>query len=346
VRHVRMLGLCLVVALAVGAYLTSSAMAGPQWVQCKSASELEAVGYPFEAKQVKYVNKDCTEKSPKEARAYVLLKAPEVENLRLNYLEKETANVPFSGESVGGGGVLTSGYVECQQEGNPGGELAKRWPRGQCEAEGGEVVEDSEGFLFVECSKENNTGEAEGKNKVANVHVTFKGCKALGFIPCIGVEEGLEEGEIRTHTLKGKLGYIEPEGKAKHEAGVVLEPATKKGPFADFTCFKGGQIWSVGAGNKKEGSFYTGPLGEEKHGGYDQVISPITPTNQMTSEFEQVYTVNPATTENIPNKLENKHISLLEDWEESSSGGGLMWSPAGEEITNVNVSEEAGEIKA
>jgi hypothetical protein len=355
VRHVRMLGLCLVAALAVGAYATSSAMAGPQWVQCKSASELEALKFPFEAKQIKYTDTNCTSKQPKEARAYVLLKAPEVENLRLNYLGKESANVPFSGGSVEGGGVLTTVFGEC----TGGTYEERRVTKKQCEEGGGEVYYFEEFELFVECESEANTGEAEGNNKIANVHVTFKGCAALGVYPCTGEGEGLKEGEIETSTLKGKLGYPETEGggKAKHEAAIVLEPAQKKGLFAQFNCPGIGNTISVGVGNKKEGTYYT-PEGEPenyKHGGYDQIISPITPTNTMVGPgepeegFTQVYAIEEGFPfGNIPNKLEGKHISALEDYLAviEKPEYSTVWVPAGEEITNVNTPEEAGEIKA
>ena len=66
----------------------------------------------------------------------------------------------------------------------------------------------------------------------------------------------------------------------------------------------------VGVGNSKEGAFYE----PENKGGYDGIISPITPVNTMTSEYTQVFTVNPEAAENIPNKFEGKHIELLEDY--------------------------------
>jgi hypothetical protein len=358
VRHVRMLGLCLVAAFAVGAYVTSSAMAGPQWVKCESTSELEAVGYPFEAKQVKYVNKDCTEKSPKEAREYVLLKAPEVENLRVNYLHV-SANVPFSGGS--GQALLSTSALDCS-----GGEYsAQRVPRETC-INGGGKVNNEEG-LSVECEEETNEGEAVSKNKLENIEVTFTGCLIAGEIPCNSA--GAEELEIKTNTLKGKLGYIEPEGKVKHEAGILLEPQTKKGTFAEFECLFGLVLTTVGQGNKKEGAFYVKgtnyPEGcggicpgatpeEEKKGGYDGIISTIVPVNKMTPTFEQKFVTNKSELEpqNIPSKLENKHIDLLEDYVEVEVEGGkyadIMWTAASEELTNVNtVGEgEEAEIKA
>ena len=98
---------------------------------------------------------------------------------------------------------------------------------------------------------ETNTGEAEGTNKVANVKVTFTGCACLSSLPCTAPAA---EGEVKTNTLKGKLGYI---NKAAKEVGVLLEPAAaNKGRFAEFECGEFG-IDIVGVGNNKEGTGYT-----------------------------------------------------------------------------------------
>jgi hypothetical protein len=340
-----MLGLCLVAALALGAYAVSSASA-LEWGKC----ELAGPGH-------NYTGPNCTKSEkakPKGTGEYEWRKASEVAEKRV--AEGKSANVPFSGGSVGSGGVLTSGDFECLAPGEP--YKNQRVNRQTCaEAEGEEIdytEELAEELLTVECEAETNSGEAEGKNKVANVNVTFTGCLLLGALPC--ESEGAEEGEVVTSTLKGKLGWL---NKSAKEVGVVLEPAAKHGLFAFFTCYGGAFETAVGVGNKHEGTYYTssGCSGvcpgatpeEEKHGGYDQVISPITPVNQMTSAFEQVFTINPKTAENIPNKLENKHISLLEDWVRDNLPAeptATQWSPAGEEITNVNTPEEEGEIKA
>ena len=68
----------------------------------------------------------------------------------------------------------------------------------------------------------------------------------------------------------------------------------------------------------------------------------------MSSTFTQVYTVNyEHHPENEPNKFEGKNLSALEDHIGSAEfpDTGTMWSPAGEEITNVNTPTEEGEIK-
>jgi hypothetical protein len=159
----------------------------------------------------------------------------------------------------------------------------------------------------------------------------------LGSIPCAN---GPNEGEIVVNPLKGQLGYI---SKPEKKVGILLEPAIKHGEFAKFNC--GGFLGTVvGVGNAKEGAFYE----PETTGGYDGIISPITPVNTMTTEYTQVYTVNPETTANTPSKFEGKHIELLEDYlfNASEPQKASDWSPSGEEITNVNTVSEPGEIKA
>jgi len=255
VRHVRMLGLCLVAVLAVAAYAVSSASALPEWGKCVA----KAGG--------KYTDANCTTKG--KGGSFEWEKGATL------------SPVKFSGHSVGSGGVLTSGFDECES----GPDEGLRVPRSQCEAEGGEYYNAvEEGYhVSVECENETNSGEATGKNKLGNVHVTFTGCKMLGHFPCSG--KGLASGEIQTDLLKGELGYI---SKASHEVGVKLEPATKHGHFAEFSCAFGPIDIVVGVGNKKEGAAYS----PENKGGNDQIISPITPVNEMTSTYTQVYTVN------------------------------------------------------
>ncbi len=139
--------------------------------------------------------------------------------------------------------------------------------------------------------------------------------------------------------LKGELGYI---NKAAKEVGVRLEPAKKHGPFAEFFCSGFNLNTTVGVGNTKEGAAYS----PENKGGNDQIISPITPVNTMSSTFTQVYTGNYTTVENVPNKFEGKPVSLLEDYLVNPEGNSSKWSKAVEEITNVNTPSEEGEIKA
>ncbi len=339
-RHVRMLGLCLVAVFAVAAVAASSALAGPEWGKC----EAKAGG--------NYKNANCTEKAkPKGSGSYEWRKASEVAAKRT--AEGKSANVPFTGHNVGSGGVLTTGGLVCEK---PTEVYYHQTTRRHCIEEGYKPEYFGEEGISVECTAETNTGETSGKSGVANVHVVFTGCLLFGSAPCNS--QGAEEGEVRVNLLKGKLGWL---NKGTKEVGVMLEPGAKKGAFAEFYCAGGAIKTAVGVGNNKTGAFYlsSGCIGscesatpeEEKHGGYDEIISPITPVNAMTNEFTQVYKAN-AVHENEPRSFEGKHISQLEDYidvqgsKEFEPDQGIMWSPASEEVTNVNTPEEEGEIKA
>jgi hypothetical protein len=306
-----MIGLCLVAVFAIAAVAATSASALPEWGKCTA----KAGG--------KYLDSNCTKKgSLKNPGSFEWTKG------------KELAPVKFTGSNVGSGGVLVSKFLVCSSvAGKSKFEGIRRYSRSQCIEEGGELEEEPEA-ISIECESETNHGEAVSTNKLANITVTFLGCKVFGSIPC---SNSSNEGEIIVNTLKGQLGYI---NKAAKEVGVLLTPAKSKGEFAKFSC--GGVLATVvGVGNVKEGAYWT----PEKTGGYDGIISPITPVNTMTSKYTQVFTVNESTYQNIPSKFEGKHIELLEDTEENIEGGSILWVKAGEEITNVNTAAEPGEIK-
>lgn len=308
-RLVRMLGLCLIAILAVAAVVVTSASALPEWGKC----EAKAGG--------KYSESNCVKKAKTGTGTFEFV--------------KQVKSVKFSGSNPEGksGGVLNTQLYLCEGENEEVKE--KRVPRKKCEEKGDSVVK----FIAasIECTSEHNTGETSGPKGVNNISVKFEGCKLNGSAPC---SNGPNEGEIQVNPLKGSLGYI---NKAEKKVGLVLEPKAKKGEFAKFSC-AGVLSTVVGVGDSAEGAWYT----PETTGGFDQIISPITPVNTTTTTYEQVYTVNPETFENIPNKFEGKHISLLEDYTFNAELPALttMWSPAGEEITNVNTSEEPGEIRA
>ncbi len=309
-RHLRMVGLCLVAVFAIAAVTATSASALPEWGKC----EAKAGG--------KYSDGNCTAKAKKGGGTFEWTKGTSL------------APVPFTGHSIGGGGLLKANIRYCEY-----GEKKHRLTRAKCAAEGGTEPEPTDEIPAVECEAENSSGVAEGKNKIGNVHVAFTGCVYLGFAPCSSA--GASEGEVKTEPLKGFLGYI---NKSKKEVGVVLEPAKKHGLFASFTCGGAASI-VVGVGNSKDGAWYE----PESKGGYDQVISPITPVNTMTSEYTQVYTTaEEAPFGNVPHQLEKKHISALESYPVAliNPANEFDWAAASEEITNVNVPTEAGEIKA
>jgi hypothetical protein len=340
VRHVRMLGLCLAAALALGAYAVSSASA-LEWGKCENVGS-----------GGNYTGPNCTkaEKAkPKGTGEYEWRKASEVAEKR--EAEGKSPNVSFTGHSVGSGGVLSSNIRVCAVN-----KVGLRVTRQKCEEEGGkDELWFGEGLELpaVECEAEaNEGGHTEGKNKVGGVTVRFTGCLYVGTYPC--TTEGAGAGEIVTTQLKGKLGWI---NKSAKEVGLVLEPEQHHGLYTSFQCNT--ELFIVGVGNKKEGAWYTTSCSEgicpgatpeeEKHGGYDQVISPITPVNQMTSEFTQVYTgAGESPWGNVPHQLEGKHISALEVGQDNEKRPQekTQWDFGTEEITNVNVTEEEGEIKA
>ena len=170
VRHVRMLGLCLIAVLALAVVAASSASAaGPEWGQCYA----KAKG--------KYADSNCQTKAAKGAGEFEW--------------RKGTAVAKKHFEGGGGLGVLTGEYKICTSE-----KVRKQ----NCN-EGEEENTFFGGPLNVECETERNAGEASGKDGISNVSVVFRGCKVLGSAPCSNTEK---EGEIRVNELKGELGYI------------------------------------------------------------------------------------------------------------------------------------------
>ena len=130
------------------------------------------------------------------------------------------------------------------------------------------------------------------------------------------------------------------------------------------------EVIHVGVGTAARGAFY-----EEANGtpnGSDGVISPILPVNQMTHTFTQNYRTEaikpyeavscpishtcPKGTEalfgqededvfNLPTHFEGGRPEVLEDWDLAGGVNSTAWSPASEEITNVNTVEGEVEIK-
>ena len=358
VKHVKLVGACLVVACALVAVAASVAQAaGPEWGRCVEA-----------AKGTKglYEDSNCTKEKVKEKKG---VKSPDGKyewksgapaapgceaKKHGNYLtsacntEKEKKGVveehkgkfekfgpKFTGE--GGKGVLSATTYQCLVEPE---QERERAPRADCNASEYNyhlLVKN----INVECTSEHASGEAVGTHEVANVSVRFNGCLIFGGDPCKSL--GASPEEIRVNPLKGQLGYIEKSGP---KVGVLLEPVASKGTFVELECENVEERVVVGVGNATEGAFYL----PEATGGNDGVISPITPVNTMTPKFTQEYTAN-AARENVPSHFEGGPTELLEMWTQSTeypvgTFGGSTWSPAGQEITNVNTVEGEAEIKA
>lgn len=374
-RHIRMLGLCVIalLGLAVVAAAGTASAAEPEWGVC------------VEQKKGHYADSSCTTEKFKENKKGEKKYSGKYEwkggaapaeciaKKHGNYLtsacdtEKEKKGVPeehkgkyeklgpkFTGE--GGAGILTAAGYDCKTP----TEKNVQKPREDCTgATGNKGYSLAAAEIKVECASEHASGEATGTDEIANVSVRFVGCQTNG-APDTG--PGLPAGEIQVNPLKGHLGYI---NKANHEVGVLLEPVASEGLFAEFEALGGVAMERVGAGSATTGSFYEEDSafpGEPN--GRDGVISPITPVNQMTRTFTQNYRVEDKFYEclaktcgnpefdnkdwiNIPSKFEGGPLAALEFWQEvPSSKYHSEWSPSGEEVTNVNTVEGEAEIKA
>src|SRR5580692_2548045 len=95
---------------------------------------------------------------------------------------------------------------------------------------GGKAVLEEVGKYQVGCETESSTGEYVGTKEVANVRVTFKGCKVTPFI-CTTV--GLKEGELETVPLEGRVVW---EKEKEHKAALDLYPSDGMEKFIEFTC--------------------------------------------------------------------------------------------------------------
>jgi len=291
----------------------------------------------FAQKHGKYKDAGCTELDEKKGQPkgkYELTGGPK-----------------FTGE--GGAGVLRTTQNGCEEP----GEVHNQRPRKDCEPacpHEGACGYQEFGEATVECTSEKASGEATGTSEVGNVSVRFKGCTSFS-LPATGI--GLPAGEIQVNPLKGRLGYI---NKAKHEVGVLLEPAAAGGLFAEFEIFEGAIMDRVGVGNATTGTFYEEGGTPGAPSGHDGVISPISPINVMTHTFSQNYraestkikcTENCETAEidqfqNIPSRFEGGPLEVLENFIEGTGNGSRSeWASAGQEVNNVNTVEGNAEIK-
>lgn len=308
VKHIKLTGLCLIAVFAVAAIAAATA----------SAAASPEWGQCVPKVKGKYTNANCTTKGKGE---YEWVKGTSIPGKKF--------------EGVGGSGQLKSILGECE---NSKEEIKRTGP---CEEEYNRSA------VSVTCTSENAKGEAHGKNLVSDVQVVFDGCVALEALKCSNTEN---PEEVKVNSLKGELGFIDA---AENDVGVALEPEGTK-TFAEFGCGAPTPVdFAVGEAEKKETSKYGAKKKEtvipryEPKGGGDGIISPITPVNQMTKEFTQVYSQNEED-ENIPSKFEGAgKLKELESyfWNPGREVEG-RWEKAGETIENVDhVEGEAVEIK-
>jgi hypothetical protein len=358
VRHLKMIGLCLVAVFALGAVVAagSATAAEPEWGRCVAAKgghyknsncteeaaskkgkftgKFEwragappAAGECVKQKHGEYTNSSCTTKSSKPKKGTF-----------------EKIGPKFKGE--GGASVLESTFFFCRR-GN--------WKvNGVCENNKGELEEseDSVGPEKIECTSENASGELSGTKEVTHVEVVFHGCHYSS----VGCTNTGVEGEVKINELAGALGYI---SKANKEVGVQLNPVDKPGPFAEFGCAENIDYITVGESRDELLENEFGKATEEpwwSGGGGDGIISPVTPVDHMAKAYTQEYKVEYPETSggrrqpvNVPSHLEGGGTELLENWltdKNPYQGVRSAWSPAGEIVTNVNTGEGEVEIKA
>lgn len=348
-KHIKLIGACLVAVFALVAIAAGSASAAeaPEWGHCvklaknkgkykdANCTELEGktngkgvfkakakgfyewVGgadttcYPEPAKKGKYKNAGCTELEGKTKKGVFVPKEK-------GHYEKVTGGPKFTGKGTTPG-ILQGSFNVCYSGGKIGETQAEnenhhggwRIPNKDCKPENSSRdLGTGSANEVVECKGEQAKGEAVGTDQVANISVVFTECDLYRTIPCNS--KGAAAGEILTNTLKGRLGYT---NKAAKEVGVLLEPAAAvppwAGSFAEFECPGAELAIFVGVGNATEGAAYE----PEATGGNDGIISPITPVNAMTEKFVQNYTTNGETTsENQPTHF-NEGTEQIEELE-------------------------------
>lgn len=90
-----------------------------------------------------------------------------------------------------------------------------------------------EGVGEVQCSASVDTGKFNSPKTADEVKVTFTGCVTLGH-KCESA--GAKEGEIKTNTLEGEVGYLAGGGTEHPTVGVDLKPQSPATSLAEFTC--------------------------------------------------------------------------------------------------------------
>ncbi len=375
-RHVRMLGLCLVAVFALVAVAASSASAAePEWGHCiakKKSVYSDSNCQNVATKHGLPDHKGAYEWIPGSESCYPMKKGTYTESACLTVATKhglpdhkgsyeKTGGGKFT--SAGGAAVLKMELISCVTENGP---VYVQVPREDCVGEG----DDHEGYEYfsavVECEGEHASGESTGTDEVTNVSVRFTGCASFG-VPA--TSEGLPAGEIQVNPLKGRLGYIAGKGTATPTVGVLLEPATAGGEFAKFGVLEGWDEVHVGVGNATTGAFYEGAKTPGVPNGHDGIISPIVPVDQMTHTFTQKYKGEesevpcpencPASFDgkmpqyqNVPGKFEGGQLEALEGYLSSSKERwatepeAIDWGSVDQEVENTNTVEGEAEIKA
>ncbi len=132
-------------------------------------------------------------------------------------------------DTVGSGGVLTAAFVRMRKD------TPSASPAQPVRTEGGGEILDIEDCHLRRMRSETNTGEADGQERITNVHVTFKAVHAIR-ARSRAISAGAAEGEIKTKQLKGSNWDTSTKTPPEPKSASVLEPAESKGHFAEFEC--------------------------------------------------------------------------------------------------------------
>jgi len=185
-RHIRIVGLCLVALFALGAVAAASASAAePALYECAKAGK----------ETVKYIS------GGKEKSKSVYTG---------KYTEKKCATLAPAGIYRAGG--APEGKYELQEGVGKGKEFKGKGSAADLETPVGEV----------RCTTSADTGKFTTP-KTGHMVATFTGCATLGH-QCESV--GAKTGEIKTQPLEGEVGYISGGGSKSPVVGVDLKPQT------------------------------------------------------------------------------------------------------------------------
>lgn len=284
VRHVRMLGLCVVASLGLGLITAAAASAAkPEFGKCQRLPTNVPIG--------KYSDPACTVSASKRSGRYEWAPARDKEGVGTQFgLGGGTrgSTTPFVLETTGGT------KLECADQA-AGVDGRTSLVAGQELGEGSEGTPGTPGeaagyFNFTECH-ESSEGTEEGKPCFAQDSPSFEG------------------GEITNGGIEpfgyGKLVYLSGKGTESPTVGFAYAPYQEGTPFFDVVCE--GHLGTVVVG------------GTTKHG-HDMVLGEIGPVDEMTTTHTLTFSESggvpsPLTTES--GKEEYLQSSVATHYEES-----------------------------
>ncbi len=226
--RLRMIGLCLVAAMAVSAVAVATASAeAPEFGRCVKKAKAEGSGYS---------DAGCTTAVSSGAK-YEWLSGPGAKShfnsvSRFVLTNKDKTCLKWKQ-------LLEEGKTE-----EAAALLAEHgWTAAQCEetlAMHGGRGEDQEPVTLetvsgstIECEELSANGEYSGAKTVSHLVVTFIGCNTVGNIPC--QSPGAKTGEIVTSSLEGALGIIKKESvPVNNSVGIAL--FAESGNIAEIEC--------------------------------------------------------------------------------------------------------------